>query len=57
MSMSEEWDPYSYTISLLLNFYHYPKDYSFPIIVWWCLFSSLHSSFPQYVESKIQNMI
>lgn len=53
-------NPYSYAISLLLCFYHSPNDYSFPtIVLLMFFFSSLHwySSFPHYVESKIQNII
>jgi len=42
--------PYSYAISLLLHFYHMTTV--FPLLYYWCYFSSLHShsSFPHYVE-------
>jgi hypothetical protein len=52
-------NPYSYTISLLLHFYHSPNDHSFPTTVLLMFFSSLYSysSFPHYVESKIQNIM
>jgi hypothetical protein len=53
-------NPYSYAISFLLHFYPSPNDYSFPtIVLLMFIFSSLHSysSFPHYVESKIQNII
>jgi hypothetical protein len=48
---------YSYAISLLLHFYHMTTV--FPLLYYWCYFSSLHShsSFPHYVESKIQNIM
>lgn len=51
---------YSYSISLLLHFYHSLKDYSFPtIVLLMFIFPSLHpySSLPHYVESKIHNII